>query len=225
MLFFMTRTRRGLAKTVDLGPASRASKERQKEVRWGFVRLALGMIQVMGAPATALLLMQSGVNSLSLSVLVITGLFTVLSRVSFWRRWQPRELLEIDYQEKHKEPPGTRGFSGRPFNQLLTIRRKWLRTDRLAPGVDLRLDCIADGSHLFQSGGVAALKSGRVLKRLGEPLCRAGKNRAGARCCLHFAANRDHVREHRAGAPGIEHGLSFVCRDVCPDLGHRVDRQ
>ncbi|MDQ3314066.1 MAG: hypothetical protein M3505_05475 [Verrucomicrobiota bacterium] len=50
------------------------------------MRLALGMIQVMGAPATALLLMQSGVNSLSLSVLVITGLFTVLSRVSFWRR-------------------------------------------------------------------------------------------------------------------------------------------
>jgi hypothetical protein len=51
--------------------------------RWGFVRLALGGLQMTGATAAMLLLVREGVTPLSLGIVVVTGLCTTVSVVLF----------------------------------------------------------------------------------------------------------------------------------------------
>ena len=60
--------------------------KRRQEVRWAIVRLILAFLQIAGATAAVLLSLSSGINRLSVTAVVITGFFTILSRILFWRR-------------------------------------------------------------------------------------------------------------------------------------------
>lgn len=54
--------------------------------RWAFFRLILGWLQMIGAAAAFMLLLQSGVTRTAVGVVVATGLLTILSRVLFRAR-------------------------------------------------------------------------------------------------------------------------------------------
>jgi len=54
------------------------------------VRLALGLIQIVGAFASVLLLLSSGINRLTVLVVVVTGLFTLVGRILFSPRKAPQ---------------------------------------------------------------------------------------------------------------------------------------
>lgn len=47
--------------------------------RWAVVRLVLGLLQMFGAVFAATLIVQTGLNSLSLGIALATGLLTLLS--------------------------------------------------------------------------------------------------------------------------------------------------
>lgn len=49
----------------------------------GVVRIALGIGQIMGATVSLILLLQTGVNGLSVSATVLTGLLTLASKLLF----------------------------------------------------------------------------------------------------------------------------------------------
>jgi hypothetical protein len=59
------------------------------EVAWAILRLALGLIQITGATTSLLLLIGTGLNRLTISAVVVTGFFTLLSRILFSRRARP----------------------------------------------------------------------------------------------------------------------------------------
>jgi membrane protein YdbS with pleckstrin-like domain len=58
------------------------SAERRKRV-WAIVRIALGMIQVMGATATVYWFALTGVNILSLGGMAVTSVALIASRLLF----------------------------------------------------------------------------------------------------------------------------------------------
>jgi len=67
----------------------KADPSRRREIIWAIVRLLLGLVQIVGATTSVLLLIGSGVNRLSCGAVIITGFFTVLSRILFSRRSRP----------------------------------------------------------------------------------------------------------------------------------------
>lgn len=58
-----------------------------QERRWAVHRLILGQLQIVGAVAGAILLLQTGVNTPSVTVIALTSLVMVISRLLF--RKQP----------------------------------------------------------------------------------------------------------------------------------------
>jgi aquaporin Z len=58
-------------------------EERRREIVWAVVRLALGLIQIVGATASVLLLISTGPSRLTLFAVIVTGLFTLGSRILF----------------------------------------------------------------------------------------------------------------------------------------------
>lgn len=65
---------------------SSAKRTRPSERRWALLRLLLGFLQVFGASLGIGLLVQTGVTSLSLLVVTLTGLCTTLSVLLFGGR-------------------------------------------------------------------------------------------------------------------------------------------
>lgn len=61
------------------------------ERRWAIVRYLLGMAQMFGATFSAVLLFLTGVNSLSLGGVIITGLLTIASVLLFGGHSAERE--------------------------------------------------------------------------------------------------------------------------------------
>ncbi len=61
------------------------------ERRWALVRYLLGIAQMFGAIVSALLLFLTGVNSLTLWGVVITGAFTTISVLLFGGRPAEKE--------------------------------------------------------------------------------------------------------------------------------------
>lgn len=53
---------------------------------WAIVRTVLGVAQIFGASFSFVLLIQTGVNSLTLGAIIITGLLTTISVLLFGRR-------------------------------------------------------------------------------------------------------------------------------------------
>ena len=60
-----------------------AERQRNTELRWAFVRLLLGVLQIAGATASFLLLIQSGVHRVSVSAVLVTGFLSILSHLLF----------------------------------------------------------------------------------------------------------------------------------------------
>ena len=58
-------------------------KNRQAERRWAMVRIVLGMLQTTGAAALVILLISSGVSTLSIAVAVVTTGFLAVSLLLF----------------------------------------------------------------------------------------------------------------------------------------------
>jgi hypothetical protein len=58
-------------------------RERRREIAWAIVRLALGLIQIIGATTSVLLLISAGATKWTLLAVVVTGLFTLGSRILF----------------------------------------------------------------------------------------------------------------------------------------------
>jgi hypothetical protein len=58
----------------------------RKEWWWAIVRLALGQLQIVGAVASVCLLLQTGMNERSLTVVAVTCLATTVSVLLFGRR-------------------------------------------------------------------------------------------------------------------------------------------
>lgn len=50
---------------------------------WAIVRLVLGTLQTIGASAGFIILIRTGVNKLSVTVIGVTGGITILSRIAF----------------------------------------------------------------------------------------------------------------------------------------------
>jgi len=57
--------------------------QRKHEIAWAIVRLALALIQIIGATASVLLLISTGASRLTLFMVIVTGLFTLGSRILF----------------------------------------------------------------------------------------------------------------------------------------------
>ena len=53
--------------------------DKRRQWSWALVRVTLGFLQMMGAVASLLLLVETGVNTVSLASVIVTGLFTTLS--------------------------------------------------------------------------------------------------------------------------------------------------
>jgi hypothetical protein len=60
--------------------------DKRQELTWALIRLILGFLQIMGAVASLLLLVETGVNTVSLASVVVTGLLTTLSVLLFGSR-------------------------------------------------------------------------------------------------------------------------------------------
>jgi hypothetical protein len=58
----------------------------QKEVAWAIVRIVLGLGQMTGAAVAMMLLVQTGVNSLSFGAVILTCMLTTTSVLLFGRR-------------------------------------------------------------------------------------------------------------------------------------------
>jgi hypothetical protein len=55
---------------------------------WAVVRLGLGTLQIVGATTGAILLLRSGVNTVSVGAAVITGIVTLTSLLLFREKKQ-----------------------------------------------------------------------------------------------------------------------------------------
>jgi hypothetical protein len=58
---------------------TQSERERRREIMWAVVRLALGL----GATASVLFLISTGASWLTLFAVIVTGLFTLGSRILF----------------------------------------------------------------------------------------------------------------------------------------------
>jgi hypothetical protein len=65
-----------------------SQSQRKPEISWAIVRLALALIQITGATASVLLLISTGASRLMLLAVIVTGLFTLASRILFSPRKQ-----------------------------------------------------------------------------------------------------------------------------------------
>jgi hypothetical protein len=63
-----------------------AQLDKRRQLSWPLIRLTLGFLQMMGAVASLLLLVETGVNTVSLASVIVTGLFTTLSVLLFGSR-------------------------------------------------------------------------------------------------------------------------------------------
>ena len=70
---------------VTLGSETEAAA-RHRKVFWAIGRLFLGFLQVAGVTTSLLLLISMGLNRVSIGAVVVTGIFTLSSRILFWRR-------------------------------------------------------------------------------------------------------------------------------------------
>ena len=68
-----------------------ANSPESHEVAWAILRLALGLIQITGATTSLLLLIGMGLNRLSISAVVVNGLFTLLA----WDGLLPKVILPM----------------------------------------------------------------------------------------------------------------------------------
>jgi hypothetical protein len=57
-----------------------------REKAWAVVRIVLGLLQVMGATATAYCLIQTGTSTLTIVAVAVTGLLVILSKLLFRER-------------------------------------------------------------------------------------------------------------------------------------------
>jgi hypothetical protein len=64
----------------------RTQLDKRRQLSWALIRLTLGFLQMMGAVASLLLLVKTGVSTVSLASVVVTGLFTTFSVLLFGRR-------------------------------------------------------------------------------------------------------------------------------------------
>jgi len=64
-------------------PTDPGEAGRKKEVRWAIVRLILGQAQIIGAVVSVYLVIQTGINSLSVCAFALTTACTILSRLIF----------------------------------------------------------------------------------------------------------------------------------------------
>jgi hypothetical protein len=60
--------------------------EKRRQLSWALIRLTLGFLQITGAVASLVLLVETGVSTISLASVVLTGLFTTFSVLLFGRR-------------------------------------------------------------------------------------------------------------------------------------------
>lgn len=73
-----------------------------QERRWAFVRMALGLLQMAGAAFSLTLLFLTGVNTVSLGAVAVTGILTTISILLFGGR-PPDGLPRIEAGEKKNE--------------------------------------------------------------------------------------------------------------------------
>ncbi len=52
------------------------------------IRLILGIIEIIGATISLVLLIQTGINTLSIGACVVTSFFTIISRFLFSTAWK-----------------------------------------------------------------------------------------------------------------------------------------
>ena len=60
--------------------------EHSREVSWAIVRMILGLTQIVGATASFILLIASGLNRLTYATVTMTTVVTILSRILFSHR-------------------------------------------------------------------------------------------------------------------------------------------
>jgi hypothetical protein len=66
------------------GPDPHAAERSQSRERmWAWVRIFLGLMQMMGAVASVYFLISTGMSTLSLAATVLTGLLLILSKFLF----------------------------------------------------------------------------------------------------------------------------------------------
>jgi hypothetical protein len=68
--------------------------DKRRRLSWALIRLTLGCLQMMGAVASLLLFVETGVNTISLASVIVTGLFTTLGVLLFGSRlprWSSRQ--------------------------------------------------------------------------------------------------------------------------------------
>jgi aquaporin NIP len=63
-----------------------------RERWWAIIRLALGIIQIIGAIISFVLLLRTGVSKLSIGACVVTTFFTLMSRLVFSTAWKRDDL-------------------------------------------------------------------------------------------------------------------------------------
>jgi hypothetical protein len=63
---------------------------------WAIVRIVLGIAQIFGATFSFTLLIQTGVNPLSLGAVIVTGLLTTISVLLFGKRTPGGKRDETD---------------------------------------------------------------------------------------------------------------------------------
>jgi len=83
-------------------PSSNRSRISARIRRLAFVRIVLGAGQIMGATVSVILLLQTGVNGLSLSATAITGVLMLASKLLF-RRQTKTHLGDLPGHERNKE--------------------------------------------------------------------------------------------------------------------------
>jgi hypothetical protein len=60
--------------------------EKRRQLPWALIRLTLGFFQISGAVASLLLLVETGLSTVSMASVVVTGLFTTFSVLLFGSR-------------------------------------------------------------------------------------------------------------------------------------------
>jgi hypothetical protein len=60
--------------------------DKRRRLPWALIRLTVGFFQITGAVASLVLLVETGVSTVSLASVVLTGLFTAFSVLLFGRR-------------------------------------------------------------------------------------------------------------------------------------------
>jgi len=83
MFFCTTHGEMAMTPSHENLPSSNRSRISARIRRLAFVRIVLGTGQIMGATVSVILLLQTGVNGLSLSATAITGLLVLISSLIF----------------------------------------------------------------------------------------------------------------------------------------------